>query len=55
MKKQWFVVFKTETGKELAAYTAAHTFPGEAENTRALLAYENGLQPEEIIISMEER
>lgn len=48
MKKQWFVVFKTETGKELAAYTAAHTFPGEAENTKALLAYENGLQPEEI-------
>ena len=55
MKKQWFVVFKTETGKELAAYTAAHTFPGEAESTKALLAYENGLQPEEIIICTEER
>ena len=48
MKKQEWISFKTETGKELAAYTAAHTFPGEAENTRALLAYENGLQPDEI-------
>lgn len=50
MKKQCFIVFRTESGKELAAYTAAGTFLGEAENTRALLAYEHGLQPEEIEI-----
>lgn len=48
MKKQWFIVFKTESGKELAAYTAFGTFVGEAKDTRALLAYEHGLQPEEI-------
>lgn len=55
MKKQWFVVFKTETGKELAAYTLAGTFPGEADSTRALLAFENKVKPEEITISKEYR
>lgn len=54
MKKQWFIVFRLN-GKELIAYTAAHTFTGEAESTRALLAYENGVQPEEITISKEYR
>ena len=54
MKKQWWIVFKAH-GKELAAYTAAHTFPGEAENTVSLLAYERGISPEEITVSKEYR
>lgn len=53
--KKWWIVFRTESGKELAAYTAAGTFLEEAENTRALLAYEHNLQPEEITITAEKR
>ena len=50
-KKEWWVVFEGPDGKELAAYTAAHTFPGEAADTVAILANENGLEPEEIKIT----
>lgn len=52
--KKWWIVFGLN-GKELAAYTAAGTFLDEAENTRALLAFENKVKPEEITISKEYR
>lgn len=40
-------------GKLLAAYTLKDTFPGEEADTRALLAYENGCEPEDITVAVE--
>lgn len=52
--KKW-VVFCDNKGKELAAYTAVGTFPGEQEATVSLLAFEHGIKPEEINIKIVER
>ena len=38
-----------------ANYTVNGTFRGEMEATKALLAAENGIQPEEITVKMERR
>ena len=52
--KKW-IVFYDSKGKELAAYTEAGTFLGEREATAELLAFENGIQPEEITVKEVER
>jgi len=53
--EQWAVFRDKETGQELAAYTIRGTFAGEAEATADLLAAENGLAPEQIIVTIENR
>jgi len=53
--KQWIVFRNMDTGQELCSYTVKGTFKGEAEETRNLLAYENGLQVDRISITIEER
>ena len=53
--EQWAVFRNKETGQELAAYTIRGTFAGEAEATADLLAAENGLAPEQIIVTIENR
>lgn len=47
--REW-IVFYDSYGKELAAYTKVETFEGERKATAELLAFENGIQPEEITI-----
>lgn len=44
-----------ETGRELCAYTIRGTFPGEEEATAGQLAFENGLKPDQIEITIERR
>lgn len=50
-----WIVFYDSNGKELAAYTKAETFEGERKATAELLAFENGIQPEEITVKEVER
>lgn len=50
-----WVVFKDKTGKELLSYTEKGTFAGEADETKALLAYENELEPNEIMVEIQDR
>lgn len=52
-REQW-LIFRHE-GRELFRYTIRGTFPGEREETINLLAYENGIQAEEIICTIETR
>ena len=54
-KKDWKVFREKETGRELCAYTIRGTFPGEEEATAELLAFENGLKPDQIEITIERR
>ena len=53
--EQWAIFRNRETGEELAAYTIQGTFTGEAEATASLLAAENGLNPEQITVTIENR
>lgn len=53
MKEQWLVFYLGD--KELASYTLRGTFPGEAEETINLLAYENGVPTEAIRVAYEWR
>lgn len=53
--EQWQVFINKETGQELAAYTIRGTFPGEQAATIELLAYENGIQPEQITVRTENK
>lgn len=52
--RKW-IVFYDSKGKEIAAYTQAETFAGEREATAELLAFEHGIQPEEITAKEVER
>jgi|GEM_PF-3523369 len=52
--EKW-TVFYDGKGKELAAYTQAETFAGEQKATTELLAFEYGIQPEEITTEEVER
>lgn len=52
--RKW-IVFYDGKGKELAAYTEAETFAGELKATTDLLAFEHGIQPEEITTKEVER
>ena len=49
-----YLVFYHE-GKELLAYTVRGSFSGEIEATKGLLAYENNIPCEEIIVNKEMR
>lgn len=52
---QWVIFRDSETGQELCGYTVFGTFEGEAEDTKALLAYERGIPVERIKATLEER
>ena len=52
--KKW-IVFYNSKGEQLAAYTQAETFVGEQKATTELLAFEHGIQPEEITAKEVER
>ena len=53
--EQWAVFRNKETGQELAAYTILGTAPGEEAATIELLAFENGIEPEQIAVGIENR
>ena len=53
--EQWAVFRDKETGQELGAYTIRGTFAGEAKATAELLAAENGITPEQITVTIENR
>ena len=53
VKEKWLVFYHGE--EELAAYTLRGTFPGEAEATAELLAYENNITKEAIRVVCEMR
>ena len=46
--KLWLVFYLR--GKELCRYTVSGTFAGEMQETRCLLAYENGVSLDEITV-----
>lgn len=51
MDVTWLVFSNKETGKVLAKCSAEETFPDEIESIVALLAYENGLEEDDIRVS----
>lgn len=51
--EKWVVFYHNR--HEMAAYTLKGTFPGELEETKSLLAYEYGIEKEDIEIRIEER
>lgn len=53
MKEPWVVFYYED--RELASYTLRGTFPGEQEDTVALLAAEKNIPPEAIRVAVEER
>lgn len=53
MKNMYMVFYHGE--RELVAYTIRETFPGEAEATIGLLAYENNIAEEDIRVEYELR
>ena len=55
MGEQWLVFRDRETGRELGAYTIRGTFAGEKDATIGLLAFENGIEPERITATIENR
>ena len=52
--KELYIVFFVN-GKEKAAYTVRGTFHGELEDTKNLIAYENGMDPENVLVKIEQR
>lgn len=55
MREKWLVFRDRETGRELCAYTIRGTFAGERAATIELLAAEEGIEPERITTTIEER
>lgn len=55
MREQWLIFKDRETGQELCAYTIRGTFKGERQATIELLAAENGIDPEQIVTTIENR
>lgn len=55
MKEKYKVFKDRETGKILAVYTITGTFEGEEEATRGLLAFENGISPDQIQVYIGDR
>lgn len=53
MREPWVVFYNGD--RELASYTLRGAFPGEREDTVALLAAENNIPPEAIRVAVEER
>lgn len=52
--KEW-LCFIGPDGRELCSYTVKDTFPGEMQATKELLAAENDLRSEEIVVKLERR
>ena len=55
MREKWKVFYNADTGQTLGSYTLRGSFDCEEEATRELLAAENGLQPEAVIVQIETR
>lgn len=55
MRETWKMFYDSGTGRTLGGYTIRGTFDGEEESTRQLLAHENGLQPDSVIVQIETR
>lgn len=53
--EKWKVFVNKDTGRELCAYTIRGTFPGEEAATIEQLAFENGIEPEQIAVRIENR
>lgn len=53
--KQWKIFKDAETGKEYLAYTLAEEGAEEEKETKELLAYQNGITPEQITVTIESR
>lgn len=53
--EKWKVFKDKDTGRELCAYTIRGTFPGEEAATIDLLAREEGIAPDRITVSIENR
>lgn len=53
MKEKWIVFYHGD--RELCAYTAFGTVPGEIDATKELLAYENNIPQEDIRVVVEKR
>lgn len=50
-----WIKFYHPDGQELGGYTILGTFDAELQNTKELLAAENGIKPEDIEVRLEER
>lgn len=55
MKEAWKVFKDSATGEELIAYTIRGTFPGEEQDTKELIAAEHGIDPAQIVTTIEKR
>lgn len=55
MRERWIIFRDKNTGRELCAYTARGTTPGEERATIELLAFDNGIRPDQIAVSIEYR
>lgn len=53
--EKWKVFRNKDTGRELCAYTIRGTFPGEEANTIEILAHEEGIAPDQITVTIENR
>lgn len=49
-----WIKFYHPDGRDLGGYTLLGTFAGELQNTKELLAAENGIKPEDIEVRLEE-
>lgn len=54
MRKEQWVCFYHPDGRLLCAYTVTGTFAFEAQNTKELLAAENGIKPYEIKVRLQD-
>ena len=54
-KRMWvcFYYFDGVRNRQLLKYTLEHESPGERKETRNLLAEENGISPDDIIVKLE--
>ena len=50
-----WIKFYPPDGRDLGGYALLGTFAGELQNTKELLAAENGIKPEDIEVRLEER
>lgn len=50
-----WIKFYHPDSRDLGGYTLLGTFAGELQNTKELLAAENGIKPEDIEVRLEER
>lgn len=53
--EKWKVFRDKNTGRELCAYTIRGTFPGEEAATIEQLSHEEGITPDQISVTIENR